>query len=269
MAGMSKPCSPCQESFLEAAARTIVETVLGETRGARVTLEFWDDGCHGDGQHDYWIGPGRWGALEVTTLVDGPRANAQSMWEKFGPKPDDRVEGLAGSWSLLVDQNTKPRALMPHLRRWLPELERMGITSIPWSPDLSAPPPVLRLASAGVKMASRYAGRAGHVSIGRVNSIGPRPWGDPNHLVTAVNEALTLRRHRADADKLMRSQAHERHLFLRVSETTRLDVLLAIDEGMPTQPPNLPREITALWVAVPGKPVLHWAPPDGWRAHQL
>lgn len=109
------PIMPKPPSSDEAAASTIVESVLGQVRGSPVTLEFWDDGSHGDGQHDYWIGPGRWGALEVTTLADARQANAWWMWAKFGPKPpDDRVEGLTGSWSLLVDQTTKPGALMPN-----------------------------------------------------------------------------------------------------------------------------------------------------------
>ena len=50
---------------------------------------------------------------------------------------------------------------------------------------------------------------------------------------------------------------------------TRLDVLLAIGEGILTRPPSLPAEITDLWVAVVGQPVvLRWSPPDGWQAHR-
>jgi hypothetical protein len=265
---MARP-SRRKESPPEKAARSIVENVLSNVRGTRVTLEFWDDGAHGHGQHDYWIGPGRWGALEVTTLADTAQANAQRMWAKYGPKTDDRVEGLDGSWSLLVDLTTKPRPLMAEIRTSLPEVERLGITSIPWSPTPATPLPVLRLAAAGVKYGSRFEiGEPGLIAIARSTGFGPRPAEDPNHLVMVLDEALKTQ-HRADADKLMRAQVAERHLFLWVSPLTCLDVLLAMEEGIPTQAPILPAEITDLWVAEESRPVLHWAPTSGWQAHPL
>jgi hypothetical protein len=261
------PSMPKTESPTEAAARSLVESGLTEDRGCPVTLEFWDDGAHGDGQQDYWIGPGRWGALEVTTLADTQQANAQWMWAKYGPKADDRVAGLDGSWSLLVDQAIKPRPLMAEIRSSLPEAERMGITSIPWSPTATAPLPVLRLAAAGVKYGSRFeVGKPGMVTIARSTAFGPRPPEDPNHLVTALDEALTTRS-RGDVDKLMRAQTRERHVFFWISPMTRLDVLLAIGEGMPTCSPSLPVEITDLWVAVVDRPALHWSVTFEWHAH--
>jgi hypothetical protein len=263
---MPKP-SPKKEAPLEVEARAIVEWALRGARNTAITLEFWDDRTHGDGQHDYWIGPGRWGALEVTTLSDREQANALWMWNKYGPKSSDRVEGLTGAWSLMVDQRTKPKLVMPPIRTWLPEAERMGISLIPWTPLPTAPRSVLRLAASGVMYGRRFElqepDQAGFVTIARMVSAVPRPPADPNHVVTAIDEVL-LTRHRGDVEKLLRAQARERHLFMWVSPMTRLDVARAMDAGIPTRPPNLPAGITDLWVADRGGPVLHWSTGSGW-----
>jgi hypothetical protein len=263
---MAKPARK-DEAPLEVEARAIVESALSRARDSAVTLEFWDDGTHGDGQHDYWIGPGRWGALEVTTLSDREQANALWMWNKYGPKSSDRIEGLTGAWSLMVDQRTKPRLVVPAIRIWLPEAERMGISVIPWTPLPTAPRPVLELAASGVRYGRRFElhepDEAGLVTIARTASAVPRPPNDPNHVVTAIDEVL-LTRHRADVEKLLRAQARERHLFMWVSPMTRLDVARAMDQGIPTRSPNLPAGITDLWVADRGGPALHWSADSKW-----
>jgi hypothetical protein len=263
---MPKP-SPKVEASLEVEAKAIVERALSGARNTAVTLEFWDDRTHGDGQHDYWIGPGRWGALEVTTLSDRDQANAFSMWKKYGPKSSDRIEGLTGAWSLMVDQRTKPRLVVPAIRIWLPEAERMGISLIPWTPLPTAPRPVLELAASGVRYGRRFElqepDEAGLVTIARMVSVVPRPPDDPNHVVTAIDEVL-LTRHRADVDKLLRADARERHLFMWVSPMTRLDVARAMDAGIPTRSPDLPAGITDLWVADRSGPALHWSADSGW-----
>jgi hypothetical protein len=255
------------ESSDEADARFIVERGLTLARGHPVTLEFWDDGTHGDGQHDYWIGPGRWGALEVTTLSDPEQANALWMWNKYGPKSSDRIEGLTGAWSLMVDQRTKPRLVVPAIRTWLPQAERMGISLIPWTPLPTAPRPVQELAASGVMYGRRFElhepDEAGLVTIARMVSAVPRPPDDPNHVVTAIDGVL-LTRHRADVEKLLRAQARELHLLIWVSPMTRLDVARAMDQGIPTHPPNLPAGITDLWVADRGGRALHWSAASGW-----
>jgi hypothetical protein len=69
------------ESRHEAAAKSLVESVLSNARGTPVTLEFWDDGTRGDGQHDYWIGPARWGALESPRLL----IRSKRMHTGWGP----------------------------------------------------------------------------------------------------------------------------------------------------------------------------------------
>jgi hypothetical protein len=168
----------------------------------------------------------------------------------------------------MVDQSTKPRVLRAAIAKSLPEAERTGVTSIPWSVTPTAPPSVLRLAAAGVRLGTRFeTGQPGLVSIAWLAELKPRPAKDPNHLVTAVDEALVTR-HRGDVDKLMRAQVRERHLFMWVSPMTRLDVLRAMGEGIPTQPPDLPTGITDLWVGADDQPTLHWSAPLGWIEHR-
>jgi hypothetical protein len=81
-------------------------------------------------------------------------------------------------------------------------------------------------------------GEPGRTRLQYAETIDPHQWPpDPNHVVSAVNTALTLDRHRRDAAKLNRSGAHERHLFFWVG-TDRADILVSVGEEVPTRQPH-------------------------------
>jgi hypothetical protein len=130
------------------------------------------------------------------------------------------------------------------------------------------------MVAAGVMIASAVAGPpGGMVSFGYVSDIPSRPAGDPNHIVTAVTDTLTLSRHIADAERLAASGVAVRHLFLWVDPPTRLDLGRAPAEGLPTVAPTVDPRITDVWLGLPdesGFDVLRWSVADGWRyAHVI
>ncbi len=256
------------ESPDEKHARRLVEHGLSVERGTPVVLEFWDDNSE-DGRHDYWVDPvKRWGALEVTTLADQGTITDLMHWQRRGPGDTRQFGGLAKAWQLMIDPSVNARAVMENVAQWLASLEADDIKSTSrWDTKrlyVHPHPTVWAMVDAGIcSVGVLTTLPPGTVLFHYVWSVPSRPDGDPNHVVAVVDQAMSLERHRKDAEKLARSGAAERHLFFRVS-SSRLDVMRAFQAGIPTMAPTAGPAITAVWVAV-GAEALYWSIAAGWR----
>ncbi|WP_327074399.1 hypothetical protein OG196_31650 [Kitasatospora purpeofusca] len=255
----------------EELAAKVVAAVLALEYGEPVTMEHWDVPPR-QGEHDFWVcRGGAQEALEVTTLAEqGTRTDA-AHWRKRGPDSSVTVEGVAWAWMILVDQTFRADALTKNIADWLRELESEGITETGrWDSRRAYVHPVtMSLAAAGVLIASGVpGGPAGMVSLAYVSDVPRRLAGDPDHVSRALTEVLALERHQKDAAKLDRSGASVRHLFLWVDLQSRIDVVRAFEEGVPTAAPEVDRRITTVWLAVrvtEGVNVLRWSKSGGWR----
>ncbi|MFE7622535.1 hypothetical protein [Streptomyces sp. NPDC057509] len=255
----------------EQKAMQVVEALLTSESDEPVRLEQWDIPPR-QGVHDFWIyrGDAR-EALEITTLAEQSTKTNAAHWQKRGPGFCSTVEGLASAWMILVDPGFQADALTKNIAEWLRALENEGVTETGlWDGSRMYMHPVTTaLASAGVLQASAVSGPpAGSVHLAYASDLLPRPAGDPNHISTALTEALTLERHQKDAAKLDRSGVPVRHLFLWVDVMSRLDVARAFDEGTPTAAPDVDERITWVWLALHtenGADVFRWSAEHGWR----
>ncbi len=255
----------------EEAAVKVVAALLAADGGEQVTIEHWDIPPR-QGGHDFWIHRGGMReALEITTLAEQDTKTNAAHWRKRGPGDFKVLEGVTSAWAIMVDQEFRADALKKNLAEWLRALEGEGITTTGrWDSDrVYVHPVTMALAAAGVLTASTVSGPpAGSVSLAYASGVPARPAGDPNHVSRALTEVLELERHQEDAAKLDRSNVPVRHLFLWVDVESRLDVVRAFDEGMPTIDPKVDERITWVWLAVPtenGADVLRWTAGAGWR----
>lgn len=91
----------------------------------------------------------------------------------------------------------------------------------------------------------------------------------PDDVVTFAEDFIARRS--SDVSKLGRSGADERHLFIwsgvQSEGMAELRALGLDIESLPQRAPQLPPEITHLWIANEGgRPsrIVHWAPDQGW-----
>ncbi|RSN99942.1 hypothetical protein DMH26_17620 [Streptomyces sp. WAC 05379] len=258
-------------SRAEEAAVKVVTTLLAAEHGVVVSHEHWDVPPR-QGAHDFWLRyGGRKEALEITTFADQDTKTHAAHWQKRGPGFSTMVEGVTSAWTILVDPGFRAEALTRNLAEWLRALESEGILETGrWdSSRVDTHPVAAALASAGVMIAQVVSGPpAGLVSLAFASAVPPRAAGDPDHISRALTEVLALERHQKDAAKLERSLVPVRHLFFWIDLTSRLDVVRAFEEGVPTAAPTVDDRITWVWLAVPtedGADVLRWSAACGWR----
>jgi hypothetical protein len=253
-----------------AAADAVAATRSGDL-GTAVTWKHADTGAVAK-MHDFWlVGNGVREALEITTIADERTRTNLGHWQKRGPGFATTFPGLNQAWTIMVDPTFNAKALKSGLADWLRALEADGITETGrWdSGRLYGHPVTNAMARAGVIIASAVAGPpAGMISLGYASATPSRPADDPNHVTNAVTNALTLPRHRADAEKLAASGLAVRHLYLWVDPLTRLDMIRALAQGTPTAAPAVDSRITDVWLGLPdesGVGVLRWSAAEGWR----
>lgn len=274
----------------ERAAATIAEHTLSRELDTAVVLEWWDngtqqDGWPTDGRHDYWLGPARWGAFEVTTIADQALWTAEVTWSRtLSSNPHAQVDGLTQAYFVSSPTLSHPRDVLPTLTTSLPEVEAKGgpepfaehyltdfFASQGTSTDRtrSAHHRLAKWISAGHILINPMGnhGQPGDIWMATVSDVPARPANDPNHLVTVIEQAFTLDRHQKDVNKLDRSGVPERHLFFWASPT-RWDAVRALDEGPPSRPPNLPVGITAVWIAFNEHHGYWWTGSRGWQPIQ-
>ncbi|MDL2081977.1 hypothetical protein QNN03_36685 [Streptomyces sp. GXMU-J15] len=259
----------------EQKASQVVKTLLSSEGDEPVQLEQWDTSKR-QGAHDFWIYRGDVKeALEITTLAEQSTRTNAGHWQKRGPGYFTTVDGLSSTWMLLVDPRFKADALTKNLDEWLRALENEGITETGlWDGSrMYVHPVTTALASAGVLQASAVSGPpAGSVHLVYQAPFPSRPAGDPNHISTALTEALKDEKHQGDAAKLDRSGVPVRHLFFWVDAMSRLDVARAFDEGVPTAAPDVDERITWVWLALhteTGADVLRWSARSGWLRDEV
>jgi hypothetical protein len=171
----------------------------------------------------------------------------------------------------MVDPQYNARALTRGLPGWLRDLERDGISETGrWDgARIDLHPVTTAMAAAGVMIASSVTGpAAGTVMFGYATGGPSRPAGDPNHITTAVTEALAQPGHVGDAEKLDASGAVVRHLFLWVDPLTRLDIARALADGIPTARPTVDPRVSEIWLGLPDNAavdVLRWSHGSAWR----
>lgn len=255
----------------EVAAADAVIAIRSADLGTALTWDHADTGTVAK-THDFWlVGDGIHEALEITTLADERTRTNLGHWQKRGPGFTATIPGLSQAWTIMVDPTFNSKALKSRLAGWLRALEGDGITETGrWdSGRIYVHPVTNAIVGAGVIIASVIAGPpAGMISFGYASDIPCRPASDPNHITTAVSDALALPRHMADAEKLAASGVAVRHLFLWVDPLTRLDIGRALTLGTPTAPPAVDPRITAVWLGLPnesGVSVLRWSAAEGWR----
>jgi hypothetical protein len=218
------------------------------------------------GTHDYHINctDGRRLALEVTTAANPVEI---SMWNQITRRPWE-CPTLGCSWTISVAQAGKTSApnvkqLRAGVERLVAILERAGRDSFEGvNPDHTLAPDVQgAIAELGRLGARRGKAIAGLTSddgapLILVGSTGPE----------AVNEAVTPEAE-ANADKLARAPADERHLFVWMHPTSGGASLMVWAGHAPELAPALPDAVDVVWVARHpdvGKPVSYlWRAPRG------
>lgn len=254
---------------IEEWARQMIEVELG------LSVRQYDDGSL-NGMHDLTIAyPDRlFGAVEVTRAMDGSVA---ALWKLLDRSVDGRwiVPELAGGWTVSLHPTARWKRLRDELPRLLASLEAMRRRSLDTEYDDPSDVHVRCANALGVVRADQndtsYAG-----SIYPVVELGSdRSGGVVAPAADAPAEWIgRFLREPQQADvlsKLARSGASSRHAFVVVAglgEPTFqvFDPLTRTDVQTPTAPPDLPVEVTHVWLTTTwnGGRGLRWDPLAGW-----
>lgn len=211
---------------------------------------------------------------EVWTDTDPRYAAMEARLMKPGNQlPLELTEPtLSRVWWISVSGATNIDRLQAEIGTILSELERAGITFERVgglaSYDDSR---VARLVHHGVVRVSSRQCISGEIGMIRFHPAGIS--GSPaiswNAVVTWLRRTLSSARLDDVRSKLAATDATERHLFLGVTYSSPSDVFFALDDydqSLPSEPPDLPREITHLWLmrASPAGRCIAWFPDWGW-----
>jgi hypothetical protein len=224
---------------LETGAGGILRAVLGA-----VGVTPRDVGGAPPGTHDFDVvlADGHVLAVEVTIVTDEV---ARLMWDAVA-KRGWTVPGLARSWSLVLQEGTPIKALHAEVGSLLHALELVGVDRFNSREprDDVARNAKDRLAALGVRYA-RSSETSGQPlvlvgTVGRGRSVG----------ASDVNEAVEREAAKADNRRKLRA-AGGGELFVWV-DPHATDVHAALQNEfayVPREPPTLPSEIRAVWVA--------------------
>ena len=254
--------------------------------------ELWVAGCvqaalHGVtvGQHDdnttpnahdldLSVGGSRtFGAMEVTAAANAKLVECFRHLDRRGGRWI--FPGLADGWSIHVRPDARVDLLYRELPLLLQALEQIGATNIPRQAARS--PLTVRADELGV-VSAYQGGTSVPGSVYVMPEIPPDRrvgWVAPtgNSLSEWVAEWIIEPSRSDDIEKLRRSAARERHLFVIVpgiSSTAPFsvtDLLRRADAPLPTVSPKLPSEVTHVWVMSgwSGGQGFRWSLDDGWQ----
>jgi len=244
-------------------ARHLIAAELG------VPVEQHDDGSE-PGMHDLDImfENGR-GAAEVTAAADGESIALYRLMSDGKRWIEPR---LAGGWRVSLDPTARAKRLWAELPGLLAELERRHVHEVDPSPYSDSPfAAVVR--ELGITFLTQ--GETDfHGSIYPTVESHPEAPDAP-----AANASVPLwvaeflgSSNRADVrTKLRRSRALERHAFLIVPTFATAPravqyFLMSAESVVPDESPNLPHEVTHVWVASTWRMGhgFRWGPNDGW-----
>jgi hypothetical protein len=216
---------------------------------------------------DLSVGGGRtFGAMEVSAAVDAELIECRRPLDGRGDRRI--VPELVGGWMIHVRPNARAKLLLRELPLLLQALEKDGSTTI-------------RLRSAERNELTVKLNELGVVSAqqsrtrfpGSVYVMPEIPRDRRGGFVASTGDALSewiaewiMEPSRSDnLDKLRRSAARERHLFVIVpgfvstAPFSAMDLLMRPDAPLPTVSPGLPSEVTHVWV------MSRWANGHGFR----
>ncbi|MFI8988689.1 hypothetical protein ACIG63_27395 [Streptomyces antimycoticus] len=270
------------ERYEERAARNIVGTALG------APTERWDVGAL-EKAHDFWVLPtsGRQ-AVEVVQWADRDAIADEAARARFFSTSSSRVhDGLKETWSLLVDEDSAIwgqrredgrrtrrgpyKLLRQALGPALLELEAMGVHRVDAHRDFSYPfapaeNPRHKLISLGVHQAETMPStRSPEILLSALRGFTVPGDADMASLLT---DFLTDAPQRDVLDKLARSGASRRHAFVWLHRSS-LGPFLSLwrDGELPTTAPNLPAEVTTVWLGKIGdwRTAVCWDASTGWQ----
>ncbi|TQS88617.1 hypothetical protein EU811_20965 [Arthrobacter sp. TS-15] len=250
----------------EDAARKIVESVRG------IQLEHADV----NGEVDY-LSNDRSVALEVTRVTEKEKKDTRRTFEKSAT--DGSEARLQTCWTVTVSEVHRPaKDIVQRVQPLVAELESAGLTSF-YEQDARNHVDdngefshiYSQLLKAGVAEALPLEERPDcpeHAHSVRISPWGGGPVGDSNSSLAKLIEELEKPKMRKKAEKLWRSGATERHLFVWLDDDTAGSISRPLsheppsraDEewGTPTDRPPLDSAITHLWI-------MHERSGMGWR----
>jgi hypothetical protein len=255
---------------IEDWARRMMEPALA------VSVAQHDDGTQ-DGMYDLsidYVDRPR-GAAEVTREVDGSVLALSKVIYSQDGRGRWIIPELRGGWAVSLRPSANGKRVVKELPPLLAQLESNGVTSTNTWDDDPAAPFISEATSLGIVNATQYEtsyrgsvyplvalrdDRSGGVEAATANA--PAEW-----IGAFLRDAK-----RADVlAKLDRSEACERHVFIVVAGLGEpsfdvFDPLTRQDVQLPTVQPDLPPEVTHVWLTTTwnGGRGLRWDPAAGW-----
>ncbi len=209
---------------------------------------------------------GRRAAVEVTASEDQRRAGDFGALHKQPVIHDQR---LRQGWLVLLKPGASVNLARARLPDILLQLEEAGLGAVDMRDDDHAEWALELLRSADADTARSGVMRPGAIGLTGAMRV---EWlsSDPEDVVTFVERFASSRPD--NLSKLRNSGAAERHLFVWggafPQDWASLRPLKLDIAALPSRAPNLPPEVTHVWVAADGERpsrIVHWTPNGGWQ----
>lgn len=246
----------CGPSDSEATAKAIVEAMMV---GAR--LEYRQHQSAGQYDFDLQKPDGSVVPLEVTASVDRNLVETMAALESQGYLAPRRL--CSRDWVVHPTATADIRKIHRRVDQALAAVEAEGLERFFAAIDAADSPAVRALYSIGIEMGGPFPMKKPGIFIAT-------PSGDGG-LVTheSVQVAIAKELQRPDnRRKLGGAGKNERHLFVLIGMQNFLPWIGLTDCAPPTEPPNLPEEITHVWAAGPTRTprnfVAWLGAADGW-----
>lgn len=226
--------------LVESAAEAILRDVL---RGASVAFR----SIQSKGEHDFdlrWP-DGKCVAVEVTRSTDRAleETTAAVMNKRRGGRTIPRTYCKHPWWIV-----PKPTAWIQQVRdsadRYLSMIESAGGSVVPGATDRGLSPEFRRVEELGVEYAISFGGGDSDHELSTPTPDGG--WFSPTDVVRAVEVEAWKDDNRK---KLAKAEADEAHLFLLIHPNNFLAWVALLDGDLPSDRPELPDEINAVWAA--------------------
>jgi hypothetical protein len=214
------------------------------------------------------------GAVEITAAHDDKRIE---LWREVRKRATLRQEpSLAGGWLVRILPSAQARELDKRLSNLLHELERDGRKAIRGAKTSTDRQETLAGALGIIEALQSSTDRPGSIYVmppegSREQMGGYSPTtGDP--LAAWIGEWLVVPSRADNVQKLTRSDAREKHIFMLVPGFSPvpfavMDLLATSGAPLPTVAPVLPPEITHVWAMsmwIQWGDGFRWSPDRGW-----